>query len=146
MSVTAERRAIEQSRAARAAAAEIESLLAENARDAEFKFVMSGRRGERTVTLSRSAADLLVQVLDALGNGREPSVMPFERDLSTSEVADLLGVSRQYVARLLDDGRLPFERVGNRRRVSLADTLAYLRADQGRRVDGLRALAEESVS
>ncbi|MGH9116699.1 MAG: excisionase family DNA-binding protein [Acidimicrobiales bacterium] len=88
----------------------------------------------------------LVEVLEALGDGREPSVVPMAKELSTGEVASLLGVSRQYTVRLLDDGRLPYRRVGNRRRVQLRDALAYMREDNRRRVDGLREAAAASLS
>ncbi len=72
--------------------------------------------------------------------------MPFARDLSTGEVADLLGVSRQYVTRLLDDGRLTFRRVGNRRRIALRDALQFLRTDDRRRTGAYRELNERSIS
>jgi excisionase family DNA binding protein len=50
-------------------------------------------------------------------------------------------VSRQYVARLLDQGKMPFRRVGNRRRILVGDALAYLREDKRRRVERLGELA-----
>ena len=92
------------------------------------------------------ALERLAEVLDALGERREPSVVPMETELSTGELAGLLGVSRQYVVRLLDDGRLPFRRVGNRRRVGLADALAFLRCDDKRRQGGLHDLAVSLIS
>ncbi len=146
MTVSDERRAIERARVARTAAGEVQALLLEDAADTELKLVISGPQGDRAIALPRAAVELLTEVLEALGDGREPTVVPFARDLSTGEVANLLGVSRQYVVRLLDDGRLPFSRVGNRRRIALSDALKYLRADDRRRVDGLRAIAESSVS
>jgi excisionase family DNA binding protein len=118
------------------------SLLDAVADDADVKVVFSGPGGERPVVLPRAAVELLGEVLDSLADGREPNVVPFARELSTGEVAGLLGVSRQYTVRLLDDGRLPYRRVGNRRRVALRDALSYLRADDRRRVDALRGLAE----
>jgi len=120
-------------------------LLDQSIADEELKAILIGSDGERTVTLPRAALGYLVEVLEALGDGREPSVVPMAKELSTGEVASLLGVSRQYTVRLLDDGRLPYRRVGNRRRVQLRDALAYLREDNRRRVEGLRDVADASL-
>jgi excisionase family DNA binding protein len=70
-------------------------------------------------------------------------VVPSDRELTTGDVASLLGVSRQYAVRLVDDGRLPSHRVGNRRRVFLTDALAYLRSDDQRRARRLRQVMAE---
>lgn len=146
MGISDERRAIDRARTARAAAADVQGLLDQSAADDELKAVLVGPDGERTVRLPRAALVSLVEVLEALGDGREPSVVPMAKELSTGEVASLLGVSRQYTVRLLDDGRLPYRRVGNRSRVQLRDALAYMRKDHRRRVDGLRDVAAASLS
>jgi excisionase family DNA binding protein len=89
----------------------------------------------------RRAAELLIELLEALGDGHDPSVLPVAMELSTGEVAALLGVSRQYVARLLDEGRIPSRRVGAHRRVLASDVLRYRRDDDRRRVRRLRQMA-----
>lgn len=75
---------------------------------------------------------LLVSVAEELGRGNGVSVLPLHRQLTTSEAAQLLNVSRPHVITLLERGDLPFEKVGTHRRVRLADVLAY-RAVQDRR-------------
>lgn len=141
-----ERVVADRARVARSAAGELSDLLAGVGDDVDVKVTVTGRDGERALSLPRAAVESLVEVLEALGNGREPSVVPTNAELSTGEVAGLLGVSRQYAVRLLDDGRLPFRRVGNRRRVPLRAVLAYLREDDRRRVGGLRELADATLS
>ncbi len=145
MAIASEKVKRDRARAARASASELEELLAGSSAD-EWKVVVSSGDGERVLDLPRPALERLAEVLDALGQGREPSVVPMETELSTGELAGLLGVSRQYAVRLLDEGRLPFRRVGNRRRVGLADALAYLRCDDKRRQEGLRDLATSLIS
>lgn len=46
-------------------------------------------------------------------------------EVSPQTAGELLGVSRPHVYRLLDEGTIPFRRVGNRRRIRLADLKDY---------------------
>lgn len=144
-SIPEQRAAIQRAELARLAASELESFLqAED--DEELKITVAGRSGDQVVTVPRSAVGMLVELLEALGWGRELSVVPMARELSTGELASLLGVSRQYAVRLLDEGRLPFRRVGNRRRVRLGDAVRYLSEDDRRRAASLAEIAEATLT
>jgi excisionase family DNA binding protein len=91
--------------------------------------------------------ELFVGMLNELAQGRAVTILPDDRELTTQEVADMLNVSRPYVVTLLEGGKLPFRRVGTRRRVRLADAIDYKKRDEaGRRriADELAREAEES--
>lgn len=138
-----QRRRVERARAARAAAQALEEFLAtfdseEDEGDDEVKLTLP--TGEELL-IPRRAAELLTELLEALGDGQEPSVLPKAMELSTGEVAALLGVSRQYVTRLLDEERIPSRRAGTHRRVLASDALRYRREDDRRRARRLRELA-----
>jgi excisionase family DNA binding protein len=47
--------------------------------------------------------------------------------LTTSEVADILKVSRPYVVKLLEQGEIAFHKVGTHRRIKSADLYAYMK-------------------
>lgn len=144
-SIPEQRAAIQRAELARLAASELESFLQADD-DEELKITVAGRSGDQVVTVPRSAVGMLVEILEALSWGREPSVVPMAKELSTGELASLLGVSRQYAVRLLDEGRLPFRRVGNRRRVRLDDAVRYLREDDRRRAASLAEIAEATLT
>jgi len=73
---------------------------------------------EVTVALPAPIFSMLVERLQEM-------VTPQEAEISTKEAATLLQVSRPYLVKLLDEGKIPFRKVGVYRRVRTADVLAY---------------------
>ena len=82
---------------------------------------------------------LLADILAETASGNAVAVSPVETELTTQQAADLLNVSRPYLVKLLDERRIPFRRVGNRRRILLVDVIAFKHADESER----RAIAAE---
>lgn len=62
--------------------------------------------------------------------------------LTTSQVADLLGVSRTFVIQLIDAGKLSVEYRGTHRRVALGDAVRYLENAKRARRAALDEIAE----
>lgn len=87
--------------------------------------------------------ELLAAVAEELGQGHGVSVLPLHRQLTTTEAAQLLNVSRPHVILLLERGDLPFEKVGTHRRVRLADVLAYRQIQDQRRQEALANIVRQ---
>ncbi len=85
---------------------------------------------------------VLHKVIGAMSRGLAVTVVPQSQKMTTQQAAELLGVSRPTLIRLLESGRIPYERAGAHRRVLLRDVLAYR---EQRREDQYRALAATSV-
>ncbi len=77
------------------------------------------------VQLSDNVSQLMLEVFTQVANGQQVRIVASNSDLTTAEVADVLNVSRPYVVRLLEEGKLPFRMVGTHRRVALEDALQY---------------------
>jgi len=99
-----------------------------------------GPNGEAT-TIPESVFYVLERVAEVMARGDSLTVVPVGKEVTTQQAADLLNVSRQYLVRLLDEGRIPFRKTGKHRRLRIEDVLAFKeRRDRDRRA-GLRELS-----
>lgn len=85
---------------------------------------------------------ILTQVVAAMRAGKAITVTPQAQSLTTQQAADLLGVSRPTLIKLIEAGELPCTRLSNRRMLLLDDVIAY-RAK--RRDQQLAAIAATQV-
>jgi len=99
---------------------------------------------ETQVVIPAVACRFFVDVLAELANGNAVTVAPVHAELTTQQAADLMNVSRPYLIKLLDEGKLPFRRVGNRRKVQLVDVVDYKRRDDAQRQAVLDELTREA--
>ncbi|MFB7517571.1 helix-turn-helix domain-containing protein [Streptomyces sp. NPDC056144] len=86
--------------------------------------------------------EALLAVVHALSEGKAVTVAPQATTLTTQEAANMLGVSRPTLVKLLDQGDIPFSRPARHRRVLLTDVLAYREKRRTRRRGGLDELVE----
>lgn len=91
------------------------------------------------LTLSAPLVELMSDLFGIVARGDTATFVPLSRRLTTQEAADLLNVSRPFLIKLIDQGKLVCEMAGTHRRLALSDVLRY-KADRstGRR----KALAE----
>ncbi len=68
------------------------------------------------------------------------TIAPIHRSLTTTQAGEILGVSRQYLTRLLDGGLIPCSFTGRHRRIRLGDLLAYKRERDDARRRALNAM------
>ena len=98
------------------------------------------------VTIPTSAFPLLVGILAEMASGHAVRLIPHHAELTTQEAAELLNVSRPYVVRLLDEGRIPSHKVGTHRRVLFKDVMTYKaehRRARGAVLDRMSAIDQE---
>lgn len=99
-----------------------------------------GRRYELTPGL----ADLLVHIVQTLGEGQGVTVVPRHRLLTTQQAADLINVSRPTLIRRLEAGDLRYEMRGRHRRIRLDDLLGYQEQLRAQRSDALATMQRQA--
>jgi excisionase family DNA binding protein len=79
------------------------------------------------VSLSASLSKVLQFSADELADGNAVTILASDVALSPGEAADLLGLSRPFVVRLLDDGSIPSQTQPQtrHRKVLLSDVSAF---------------------
>ncbi|MFA5506665.1 MAG: helix-turn-helix domain-containing protein [Vulcanimicrobiota bacterium] len=87
---------------------------------------------------------LLAQILEQLGEGNSVICTPIDAVLTTQRAADLLGVSRTHLIKLLKNKTLPHTMVGSHRRVKLTDLLSYKERRKQEQREAMKALMNES--
>jgi excisionase family DNA binding protein len=99
----------------------------------------------RPLELPESVYRVLVETVRELAEGNAVAVLPVRAELTTQEAADLLGVSRPYLIKLIEQGAVPCAlTAGNHRRLRLSDVLTYRRVRDEERRAALDEMSTEA--
>lgn len=99
---------------------------------------------EQSVAIPMPAFRLLTDILTQMAQGNAVTMIPVHAELTTQQAADLLNVSRPFLIRLIEEGRIPFRKVGTHRRVRFDDLMAYKHKTDQDRLRVLEELAAEA--
>jgi excisionase family DNA binding protein len=89
-------------------------------------FIQIKVKGEDIILkIPSKALSLLVTILGNMAEGKSMTLIPSDAVLSTQQAADFLNVSRPYLVKLLEEGKIPFKKAGTHRRIELNDLIVY---------------------
>lgn len=132
----------EDARLAHASATELSRLLA-NSPDSQRARI---QLDDTDLILPRQAISLLRDLLAEMAQGNAVTIVPTQAELTTQQAANILNVSRPHLVKLLEDGEIPFTKVGTHRRVRYQEIIDHkLTRDQvsHNKLDELTAQAQE---
>ena len=97
----------------------------------------------RAIGLPDSLARLVLAAVHSLAQGDTVLALPLETRLTPNEAAELLGISRPFLLRLIDDGKIAAEHLpgSSHRYLRLSDVLEF-QAQREKRREAAQAISE----
>ncbi|MCQ3932683.1 MAG: DNA-binding protein [Chloroflexi bacterium] len=99
---------------------------------------------EQTIELPPGAVALLIEILQAMASGKDVTIIAQNAELTTVQAAEILNVSRPFLIKLLENGTIPYYKIGTHRRVRMEDVIYYKEAIDRERETVLDQLVEEA--
>lgn len=79
------------------------------------------------IVLPLNALKLLEEILKNMSQGKIISIVPVATEVTTQKAAEILGCSRPHLIKILEEGRIPYTKVGRHRRIMLEEVVSYKR-------------------
>lgn len=112
----------------------------------EIKFSLKHSNEQETIEffLTPTVVELIFKTLVHIAKGDAVTIVPYHAELTTQEAADFLQVSRPYLIQLLENGKIPFRKVGRHRRVLFEDLLKHKEQSRAKSQKLREELTQES--
>lgn len=127
--------AVESSRA-------LSSLLGKDTKDLEL--VIKDKHSSVVIGLPVSLLKILFSMLTQMSEGNAVTVIPVHAELTTQEAANLLNVSRPFLIGLLEKNKMPYRKVGTRRKILFKDLMSYKDSMYNARMKTLDDLSKDA--
>ncbi len=99
----------------------------------------------QSVDLPIAVRKAIIDLLQRFASGNGVVIGSINSSLTTSQAAELLGISRTYIVRMIEQGRIPAHHRGTHRRIYLKDVLSYSENARRERTSKLDEIAKLSA-
>ncbi|MFW6328381.1 MAG: helix-turn-helix domain-containing protein [Bacteroidota bacterium] len=102
---------------------------------------------EEKIRIPISALRFLADILKQFSKENPISIVPIATEMKTQAVAEFLGCSRPHIVKLVENGEMPFTKVGKHRRILYEDLVKYrneMKSKQREAIGKLMELDEKS--
>jgi excisionase family DNA binding protein len=97
-----------------------------------------------SLKIPKKAVLLLFDILDNMAQGKSFTLIPSDSEISTQQAADMLNVSRPHLVKLLEEGKIPFKKVGAHRRIELKNLIEYQQKNEDNKNKKLDFLTKQA--
>jgi excisionase family DNA binding protein len=107
--------------------------------------VTVGKNGT-AVSVPTQALSQLYAIIGNMAEGKSITILSSDELISTQQAAEILDFSRPHVVKLLEEGKIPYQKVGTHRRIKITDVIAYekkFKKAQKRALDWMTKQAQE---
>jgi len=116
------------------------------------KIIINGRNSVKIkidgkkdfLNIPQKALSLLFDILSNMAEGKSITLIPSDTVISTQQAADILNISRPHLVKLLEDGKIPFKKVGTHRRIELKNIVLYENKLKKNRKEKLNFLVKQA--
>ena len=100
----------------------------------------------QSITVPASLIEIVQQLVSEIAKGNSVTIITNEKEISTTEAAEILEVSRQHLIELLESRELPipFRKVGKHRRLRAEDVINFKQRIDQQRLEVLSQLAQQA--
>ncbi|OZG61769.1 excisionase [Bifidobacterium lemurum] len=106
---------------------------------AQIALVANGHR----VELPKDVSNIVMNVLESLAKGSRVVISTTPQELRTTAAAEMLGISRPTLLKLVQDGRIPAYKVGSHHRFALNDILEFRTQQQRSKREAFLRMRDE---
>lgn len=124
--------------------AEVQRLLSEVFSNTD-RPALIGSNNER-LELPEPVYQMMRQLLRFMSERKTVFLIPEDESCTTQSAADMLGVSRPFLIKLLSEGKMNFHHVGRHRRIYFKDLMNYQRSRDSERRAILDSLTDEIMA
>jgi len=103
-----------------------------------------GADSSPTLELPPKVLRFFAELLGALAEQKLVTLVPQKHELTTQEAAAFLNVSRPFIIKEIEAGKIAHRKVGRHRRVAFTDLLNYQRASKAASNQALQDLADQA--